>query len=186
MLSHTVRKHDPFKSTTTWNKQELPGKWKELITEPISNGDELEHSNSRGISLLPSTYKILSNILLSRLTPHTEETIGGHQCGLWWKRSTMITYSAFIKYLTKNIHTIKQCISCIKTSRQLMIQLGGRSCIIFSEFGIPMKLVWVIKMCLTETYSRVWVGMNLSDMFHIMNGLKQGDAFNCHWFSTLL
>ena len=31
-------------------------------------------------------------------------------------------------------------------------------------------------MCLTETYSRVRVGRNLSDMFPFMNGLKQGDA----------
>ena len=31
-------------------------------------------------------------------------------------------------------------------------------------------------MCLTETYSRVWVGKNVSDMFPIRNGLKQGDA----------
>jgi hypothetical protein len=47
---------------------------------------------------------------------------------------------------------------------------------ILFEFGIPMKLVWVINMCLTETYSRVWVGKKLSDMFHIRNGMKQGDA----------
>jgi len=39
-----------------------------------------------------------------------------------------------------------------------------------------MKLVRVIKMCLTESYSRVWAGKNLSDMFPIRNGLKQGDA----------
>jgi len=31
-------------------------------------------------------------------------------------------------------------------------------------------------MCLTETYSRVRVGKNLSDMISIRNGLKQGDA----------
>jgi len=29
---------------------------------------------------------------------------------------------------------------------------------IFIEFGIPMKLVSLIKMCLDETYSGVWVG----------------------------
>jgi hypothetical protein len=40
-----------------------------------------------------------------------------------------------------------------------------------------MKLVRLIKMCLNETYSRLWVGKHLSDMFHIKNGLKQGDAF---------
>ena len=33
-----------------------------------------------------------------------------------------------------------------------------------------------MKMCLTETYSKVWVGKNLSYMFPIRNGLKQGDA----------
>ena len=32
--------------------------------------------------------------------------------------------------------------------------------------GIPMKLVRLIKMCLTETYSRVRVGKNLSDIFN--------------------
>ena len=47
---------------------------------------------------------------------------------------------------------------------------------ILIEFGIPMKLVRLIKMCLTDTYSRVWVGKNLYDMFPIRNGLKQGDA----------
>ena len=39
-----------------------------------------------------------------------------------------------------------------------------------------MKLVSLMKMCRTETYSRVWVGKNLSDMFPIRNGLKQLEA----------
>ena len=47
---------------------------------------------------------------------------------------------------------------------------------ILIEFGNPRKLLRLIKMCLTETYSRVRVGKNLSDMLPIRNGLKQGDA----------
>jgi hypothetical protein len=52
------------------------------------------------------------------------------------------------------------------------------------EFGIHMKLVRLIVTCLNETYCRVGVGRNLSDMFPIMNGFKQGDyvspfLFNC-------
>ena len=47
---------------------------------------------------------------------------------------------------------------------------------ILIQFGIPMKLVRLIKMCLTETYSRVQVGKHLSVTFPIRNGLKQGDA----------
>jgi len=47
---------------------------------------------------------------------------------------------------------------------------------ILIEFGIHMKLVRLIKMCLIEIYSRVQVGKNLSDIFPIRNGLKQRDA----------
>jgi hypothetical protein len=41
-----------------------------------------------------------------------------------------------------------------------------------------MKLLRLIKMCLTEKYSSVRLGKNLSDMFLIKNGLKQGDALS--------
>jgi hypothetical protein len=47
---------------------------------------------------------------------------------------------------------------------------------IFTEYGIPIKLVRLIEMCLTEKYSRDQAGKNLSYMFPIRNGLKQGDA----------
>ena len=49
----------------TWNKEELPGEWKESIIVPIhKKGDKTDCNNYRGRSLLPPTYKILSNILL--------------------------------------------------------------------------------------------------------------------------
>jgi hypothetical protein len=51
----------------TWNKEELPDQWKESIVVPVyKKGDKTDCSNYRGISHLPTTYKILSNILLSR------------------------------------------------------------------------------------------------------------------------
>ena len=39
-----------------------------------------------------------------------------------------------------------------------------------------MRLIGLIKMCLNETYSTVWVGKHLSDVFPIKNALKQGEA----------
>ena len=41
-------------------------------------------------------------------------------------------------------------------------------------------------MCLTETYSRIQVGKNLSDMFPIRNGLKQRDALSPFLFNFTL
>jgi len=51
-----------------------------------------------------------------------------------------------------------------------MIHLGERLFTI--EFGIPMKLVRLVQMCVNETYSRVRVGKHLSDMVAIKNGWK--------------
>jgi hypothetical protein len=47
---------------------------------------------------------------------------------------------------------------------------------ILIEFGIPVKLVRLIKMCLNETYSRVCVSEHFSDMFPVKNGYKQRDT----------
>jgi hypothetical protein len=91
----------------------------------------------------------------------------------------LITYSAFIKYLKKKweydeaLHQLfidfKKAYDSVR--RKVLYN-------ILTEFGIPMKLVRLLKMCLSETYSRVWVGKHLSDMFPIKNGLKQGDALS--------
>jgi len=49
---------------------------------------------------------------------------------------------------------------------------------ILTEFGILMKILRLIKMCLYDTYRRVRVGKHMSVMFAIWNGLKQGDALS--------
>ena len=49
-----------------------------------------------------------------------------------------------------------------------------------------IKLVRRLKMCLNEMYSRVRAGKQLSDMFHIGNGLKHGDALSPLLFNFAL
>ena len=120
---------------------------------------------------------IINNILLSRLTPYAEEVIGDHQCGFRRTRSTTDHIFCIRKLLEKKweyneaVHQLlidfKKAYDSIR--REVL-------CNILIEFGITMKLDRLIVMHLNETYSRVQVGKNLSDMFPIMNGLKQGDA----------
>jgi hypothetical protein len=51
----------------------------------------------------------------------------------------------------------------------LHVQLSAKK---KKEFGVPIKLVWLIKMRLNGTYSKVHVGKHFSDSFAIQNGLK--------------
>jgi hypothetical protein len=63
------------------------------IVPIYKKGDKTDCCNCTDISLLSTTYKILSNILLSRLTPYAGEIIGDHKCGFQYKRSN--TYHMF-------------------------------------------------------------------------------------------
>jgi hypothetical protein len=75
---------------SVWIKEELPDQWKESIIVPIhKKGDKTDCTNYRGMSLLSTSYKILSNILLSRLVPYIDEIIGDHQCVFRCNRSTI-------------------------------------------------------------------------------------------------
>jgi hypothetical protein len=56
---------------------------------------------------------------------------------------------------------------------------------ILLEFSISKKLVRLIKMCLSETYSGVHVGKLLSDKFPTQNGLKK-DALSPSFFNFAL
>jgi hypothetical protein len=57
---------------------------------------------------------------------------------------------------------------------------------ILIEFGVPTKLVRLIKVCLNETYSKVRTGKYLSYYFPIQNGLKQGNALSPLLFNFVL
>jgi hypothetical protein len=71
------------------NKKELPDQWKEPIILLVhKKGDKTNCNNYRGMSLLSTSDKILSNILLSRLSPYIEAIIGDYQCGFRHNRST--------------------------------------------------------------------------------------------------
>jgi hypothetical protein len=47
---------------------------------------------------------------------------------------------------------------------------------IVTEFGIPMKPTGLIKMCLSETYSKTCTGKHLSNVFPMQTGMRQRDA----------
>jgi len=124
----------------------------ELITVPINKkGDKSDCSNHRGISLLPTTYKILSNILLSRLTPYAEEITGDHQCGFQCSRSTadhiLCIRQIFEKKWEYNEAVHQLFIECKKVYDSVRKEVMYN---ILIEFGILMKLVRLIKMYLNE------------------------------------
>jgi hypothetical protein len=163
-----------------WNKEELPHQWKELIVTPIhKKGDKTDCSNYRGISLLSTSYNMLSNILLSRLTSYADDIIGNRQRGFRCNISATDQIFYIRHILNKKwqyngtVHKLfidfKKAYDSVR--RELLYN-------ILIEFGIPRKSIGLIKMCLNETYSTERIGKNLSDKFPVQNGLNQGEALS--------
>ena len=83
---------------SVWNKEELPEEWKESIIVPIyKKGGKTDCNKCRGLSHMPTTYKIFPNVLLSRLTPYAEKILGDQQYVFLRNRSS-----------TDRIHCIRQ------------------------------------------------------------------------------
>jgi hypothetical protein len=121
---------------------------------------------------------MLSTILFSRLNPYIDELVGdeyGFQCN----RSS--TDQMLCIYQVQE----KKC-ECGETVYQLFIDFQKtydsiRKDVLYNiltEFGVPTKIVRLIKMCLYETYTKVHIGRQLSDEFAIQNDPKQGDALS--------
>jgi hypothetical protein len=167
-------------TTSVWYKEELPDQWKESIIVLIhKTGDKTDCSNYRGISLPSTSYNILSNIFLSWLSPYIDKIIGGHQCGFWCNRSTtdqIFCICQILKRKWEYSETVHQLFIDFKKASDSVRREVLYNILI--EFGIPMKLVRLIKICLNETYSKVCIGKHLSNCFPIQNGLKQGDALS--------
>jgi sorting nexin-29 len=128
----------------------LPQQWKEFIIVPIyKKGDKTDCNNYRGISLLSTAYKILSNFLLARLTPYVNEIIGDHQRGFRRNRSTTDQIFYIRQILERKWEyngTVHQLYMDFKKAYDLIKREVLYN--ILLEFCIPKKLVRLIKMCL--------------------------------------
>jgi len=156
----------------------LPQQWQQSIAVPVyRKGDNTDCSNYTAISLLTATYTIWSNILLSRLTAYAEESIGDHQCGFRSVRSTADDILCICQILEKKWE-YNEAVHQLFIDFKKAYDSGRREvlCDVLVQFGIPVKLARLIKLCPNEMYSRVWVGKHLSDIFSVKNGLKEGDA----------
>uniref|UniRef100_A0A2S2N6G4 Retrovirus-related Pol polyprotein LINE-1 n=2 Tax=Schizaphis graminum TaxID=13262 RepID=A0A2S2N6G4_SCHGA len=173
---------------TIWEQEEIPEAWRISIICPIhKKGDIMECENYRGISLLNTSYKLLSNILLTRINPYIKEIIGEYQAGYMLGKST-----------TDQIHIVKQVVEKSheynKDTYLLFVDFKAaydsinrdKLWEVMESLGIPAKLTRLIKSCTYNSKSKISFGGELSVEFQVTTGLRQGDALSPALFNIAL
>jgi hypothetical protein len=97
----------------------------------------------------------------------------------WKQKETLNIHNWYVHKFDENIitHSSKTArVYCCSGVNSLHLLRREVSYNILIEFGIPMKLFRMTKMCLNEMYNKVRTGKYLSDNFPIQNALKLGDA----------
>jgi hypothetical protein len=168
-----------------WEDEVLPTDWTRGILCPIlKKGDPTNCSNYRGISLLNISF---SNILFGRLSPLVESIVGEYQCGFRRGKSTCEQIFNLRQILEKSREfgidlyclfiDLKAAYDSI--SRQMLLRALG-------DLGIPEKLIRLIKLTLSQSFSCVKLPGNLTEYFEVKNGVRQGDALACLLFNLAL
>ena len=110
------------------------------------------------------------------MTPNASEIIGERQCGFKRNRSTVDHIFSIRQILEKKWEYNKDVCQLFKDFEKAYDSVKRESLYdILTKFGVPKKLVRLIKICLDGTQSKVRIGNYLSSSFPIENGLKQED-----------
>lgn len=163
-----------------WKEEKMPEEWLESIIVPIyKKGDKGECSNYRGISLLSHGYKVLSKIIQKRLEQYTNTIIEDHQAGFVKGRSTtdqiFILKQAISKYweYNKEFHGI-----FIDFSKAYDSLDRAKIWDKMKKFGVPRKLINLIKMTIEGSRCKVKIDGTMSESFEVKTGVRQGDGLS--------
>ncbi|XP_069984652.1 transposon TX1 uncharacterized 149 kDa protein [Penaeus vannamei] len=168
--------HDIFQKV--WAASWCPQKWKDADIVSIfkKKGDRAVCGNSRGISLLATSGKVLTRILLSRLLAHTTEgVLPESQSGFRKERST-VDMVFIARQLQEKAIEQQQDLYMVFVDLAKAFDTVNRTLLweILRKFGCPPTFLAVLKSFHDGSKARVTSGGSKSDPFFVGTGVKQG------------
>uniref|UniRef100_A0A1B0DRK3 Uncharacterized protein n=1 Tax=Phlebotomus papatasi TaxID=29031 RepID=A0A1B0DRK3_PHLPP len=178
--------HDLVKEI--WRQETLPVEWKKGIICPIfKKGDKLNCNNYRGISLLNTGYKILSNIIYHRLIPFAEKTIGDYQCGFRPGRSTIDQIFTLRQILEKCTEQSIDTHHLFIDFKQAYDSVNRKKLwAAMKIFSVPNKLIRMARLSVHDSSCCVRMGSESTADFKVCSGLRQGDQISPLLFNFAL
>ena len=159
-----------------WEKEEVPVDWKEgyLIKLP-KKGDLSNCANYRGITLLSVPGKVFNRILLERMKSAVDPLLRDQQAGFRQNRSC-VDQIATLRIIVEQSLEWNSPLYVNFVDYEKAFDSVDRETLwkLLRHYGVPTKLVNLIRNSYAGMTCRVVHGGRLSDSFSVRTGVRQG------------
>ena len=171
-----------------WEKERIPKEWKLHIICPIhKKWDKLNCQKYRNISLLCTASNTFTTMLKNKLEPYAEKVIGEYQLGFRPGQST-------IDQISTVQQTLEKCWECnisvylaFINFRQAYDSVGREEIYVALQyFPIPSTLIRLVKATMHNMVAKVQVQTEMTVLFEVRDGLKQGDGLEPLLFNVIM
>ena len=162
--------------TKVWENETFPDDWKNgFITVLPKKGDLSDCDNHRGIMLLSIPGKIVSKIILNRMKETVDKLLRNNQAGFRSNKSCTDQISSLRIILEQSTEfNTPLYINFIDYSKAFDSIDRDSLWKIMAHYGIPTKLINLIKKMYDSSGGQVLFKGKLSSFFEIMTGVRQG------------
>lgn len=166
--------------TSIWQTEDAPTEWKEgVIIKLHKKGDKKDCNNYRGLTLLNTASKVLTLILLRRLTDSLEPTIRNEQAGFRPRKSCVDQINT-LRIIIEQSAEWRSPLYLLFVDFEKAFDTVDRNVIweVLKHNGVPQKIINVTRSLYLNATCRIKHRGKLSERFSVTSGVKQGCALS--------
>lgn len=166
----------------------MPESWSEGCIKLIyKKGDVADIANYRPLSMTNTIYKLVTSVILNRLSGPFGNCIGDHQTGFMSGRSIFDNIKLAQALIDRADQTGKPLYIALLDQKKAYDMVDhGFLWKALDRYGVPSSLVQAIRWVYEGAKSKVEVNRYTSDPISLERGVRQGDPLSCLLFNAVI
>ena len=159
-----------------WESERVPNDWRcGLIIRLPKKGNLMECGNWRGLTLLPVAAKVFGKVIITRIGDAVDTRLRQGQAGFRRGRGTVEQIFILRNIIEQVIEWNANLYVCFVDFEKAFDSIDrGILWGIMGEYGIPSKLITMVKAMYEQSKCAVVDGSGSYDWFDVRTGVKQG------------
>ena len=171
-----------------WENEWTPEDWRNCVIVKIpKKGDTKNCSNWRGITLMSIVGKVLSKIVITRIARAVNQNLRKEQAGFRKGRNTSEQIFVLRNIIEQSIEWNSSLYTCFIDFEKAFDSVHRPTLWnIMRNYGIPQKLIEIVKAMYHHSKCAVVDGGRKTDWFEVKSGVKQGCSMSGFLFLLVI